>query len=1075
MLRHAPFRRLQSTIAPSSPVLATPAFYSNRQPRPPRSAHRSKGATPCSQSRVYTSASAVAATHSGSDEHSRSSSSDTARTEPRHNVTVYEDARRPAERSARAERQSIDASDGVKPLSNYGRHRHGIGEGRSESVAVARADNQVDHSRLFRRLRGADERLDHVATERKQQVERAERQRLAAAEGDDFSAALAQATVRQNDGWEQITARIRAAPSDFPHRTLSDPRVSQRQNVKLQIRRQQRQNERHPSLQGVSDHAWFNKVLYDLTKAIRARAGHDVFTERSEIVRLPEGVRAAFKGNANQAILEVMQRTGSHIQLNVEESQPGGAAETGFQSLVLRGLPDENAAALRLLPELCTAVTIDGLDPGASLAKYKLFVDQHNDTTRATTAPGAVPDSDRKPDAITDLKPSHDMLGKDHAIGYRLSPIGIAKEMDAPMRIRTIWRLPPALAGQYVSFTVSDNGNMSLAIRRPSYYSATELTDYVYALSSLPPGLVIREAQAGGNRADEHQNNAVKHRMIEVLIEIFDNPEAAASVTGEAVDVAFSFLLQQTELPALRKLIALLEDNKHYMFRTSNFDVLLSAAAKVGDAHNFRTWLTNMLNHGLQPSWRTWTSLHKLLGRRHGGWAKQPKVLEAMREYGVLNNVEAVQQVALNSIEREFHAYIRRSSETAANTDLDDFAEIFEKILHLPTNHALRTPKHISAKKYRSWLSAPTANVMIKLLLQHGRVQDAFAVVSLLDESDVRPDTYTLNTFLAASTRIRDPGFAVSVLKRFEPAFTRQHMPVTPDELTYELLFRLAWRRQHLNMLRVIWRHACCAGHVTCDMEHKMKQSLWSYLPAPGSIARRRAMKLARQQAEAQRKPIKGPQKSALVALDTPAELPEMARSAIFMGWAGKFAVGVIDGLNERNCSPIQVPHERDVAQSSAAADAEELVPEQHAAAMSSSNSTHDRAPSSGLTQRQVELLPLASQPRISPSGTFDEESARVMHRKRKDRLEEVLESDLRQTWRLRPTESLCTLLERAWQKDVWWQEHRPNLLSHTAELAINDKVATEAQKAKVLAHDLQERLEDGIVVMMEKYRVLEE
>jgi hypothetical protein len=111
--------------------------------------------------------------------------------------------------------------------------------------------------------------------------------------------------------------------------------------------------------------AW-RDILRILEQHSPADAEH--YIKRMETIRLPEGIFAQWIRDPGESILEVMQRTGSHVQVKPTK-------EIGhFSSITLLGTPSQNAAAKKLLQEsdLLSAISEDDLNASKSLADYNL-------------------------------------------------------------------------------------------------------------------------------------------------------------------------------------------------------------------------------------------------------------------------------------------------------------------------------------------------------------------------------------------------------------------------------------------------------------------------------------------------------------------------------------------------------------------------------------------------------------------------------------------------------------------------------------------------------------------------------
>ncbi|TKA65903.1 hypothetical protein B0A55_10875 [Friedmanniomyces simplex] len=663
----------------------------------------------------------------------------------------------------------------------------------------------------------------------------------------DFDAAIAQAAARERDGTAG-SARMREQPSEFRPAYFIQNQRKARQNKDKSRRRLEIQGERHKYSRPFRDDVWLNLVLRDLELSTPADPAE--FRRTMETVRLPDGVRAVFKGNTGETILEIMQRTGSHLQIlpfrhdgDVVNDSPSNQKATerryaaGFQSLSLWGTPSENATAIDLLPGLVDAIT---LDPKAStnLRDYK-------HTTEETARFGSLVIPPIRRDEEVDNTDSMYWRQQDQesVSSDGSHDVAASSEIDdssgPPIPIRALWfHETPSLESVFER-TGADDTQDRLTFRRPAVWSTVMLTNHVETLVTIPPRLVNRRTKDKTYVAGTLRTNSYQQQIIAELLRCFSDPSASACVSRAAVDHALDYFVRHSNFLAVRQLLAILQDNSEYTLTTTNFDIFLAAAAANEDVHNFRLWLRNMLREELKPSPRTWASLHRLVCRRYPGTEMPGRVMSAMRAKGVLTDPETVREGLRDNVERRLTAYLA-SKTKSEDVDLDAFMSMYDKRYRLPLNqHRLSDARHSSAEQYRPWLTTVTTNIMAKVLLAHGRTQDALAVVRMYEDSGGPLRADTINTFLNAAERARDTGFAVSVLKYFAASAARSSRPagkgIRLDAISYSTLFNVAWTRKNYNMLRVIWRYACCAGEVRWMVHQMVRTSLLKYVPATTS------------------------------------------------------------------------------------------------------------------------------------------------------------------------------------------------------------------------------------------------
>ncbi len=122
------------------------------------------------------------------------------------------------------------------------------------------------------------------------------------------------------------------------------------------------------------------------------------------------------------------------------------------------------------------------------------------------------------------------------------------------------------------------------------------------------------------------------------------------------------------------------------------------------------------------------------------------------------------------------------------------------------------------------WLSRDAANRMIEVLGRYGRMDDCRAVIDVMvaNAAHADPDVVTLNTILTHCKVQNTLRTAVDILRHMEAAAPG----VTPDAVTYHLLFEMAWRRRLTRVVGVIWRCASLAGMTSWRMRRRATQVL---------------------------------------------------------------------------------------------------------------------------------------------------------------------------------------------------------------------------------------------------------
>ncbi|KAK0292205.1 hypothetical protein LTS00_008040 [Friedmanniomyces endolithicus] len=910
------------------------------------------------------------------------------------------------------------------------------------------------HSFRLRPLGRAD-KVEQLAREQQDRRDARERYREQARTISDFDAAVAQADLRGPDDRGGI-ARMREQPSEFRPAYFRDTLWKARQEEDRLRKRVKLHSERHLYSRPFRSDIWLDLVMKDLEAATPADSA--AFRRILENVRVPAGVKAVFKGNIGEAILEIMQRTGSHLQVLdgdlaltfARSSQSvGRRSTTGFQSLSLWGTPSENAAAIDLLPGLVDVVTLN--PKGSRNLKDFEHTTQEIDRFGSIVVPSEGPEEE--------IETTNNRIWQEQGDKSmpQNGPPSVDPDKDDRVRvpIRAVWVYAAPGVEEILETTAGDTQSV-LSFKRPVVWSTVVFTDHVEALSTLPPRLVRRQIRHETSGQVLPRSNTYKQQVVVELLKCFSDPSASTCVSREAVDSALSFFIRVSDYNAIRQLLAILQENKLYALTTSNFDILLAAAAANDDMHNFRLWQRNMVQKGLRPSPSTWASLHRLVSRRCPGTPLPTRVFDAMHEKGLFTDLHTLQEQVKDTVKEALTAHLARNS-ASDDADLDAFVSIYDKRFGSPAyRHHFHQPKHSSAIHFRPWLTIETANIMAKVLLSHGRSHDALAVLRMLEDSGAQPRADTLNTFLTAAYRARDAEFAVSVVNHFAPfigpSSTCPRNDIRLNRISYAMLFRIAWRGKCFNMLRVIWRYACCAGEMGWEFQEDVRTSLIEYVPA-------REFKQSRGRL---RKDVEQDQTRLMEAFASSSnDLHQEQRSMmdeVWFGWAGKFIVGLADGV----VSPRHVATEPSATFSA-----------QRAAEDVASHPEHPQ-----LTPHATKMYSLAAQPRSIPPATPPSEPqpsaspttpSTPPHIARKARLQALFNADLTQTLKLQPMLPLPELLEQAWKMDMDWHARRLGTPSEAMKRVVNDWEATEEQKAEVFARMFGEMLGRGVEVPMKR------
>jgi len=345
------------------------------------------------------------------------------------------------------------------------------------------------------------------------------------------------------------------------------------------------------------------------------------------------------------------------------------------------------------------------------------------------------------------------------------------------------------------------NGTRSFAditfrnIERPSQWSTIAFANYVDTITSAQPSRQSLRAEYGPQSPTE-SNSAHEKGVSEALVSLFEDSEMSRYVSTDACNWALTYLAHHRRLPDARRIVLALEKHKIDIMATP-FNTLLDSAAEAQDLHNFRFVLNMMLKFGRKPNWQSWASLARLVSRRSMSEARD--IVNRMRENGLLKNPAVKKEMASVLVKYDYERWIEDKGTTAT------FLEHYDKLFDGET-----------------WMDDSATNRMIAVRATRGEYDAADSLIDEMERRGGRCTIATLDVLLTACTDQGNTKAAVSFTSRLLGSSSR----INPNETTYRQLFLLAWNRRSVNMLRVVWRYACMAGHNNFMMRRAMNHCI---------------------------------------------------------------------------------------------------------------------------------------------------------------------------------------------------------------------------------------------------------
>lgn len=543
----------------------------------------------------------------------------------------------------------------------------------------------------------------------------------------------------------------------------------------------------HLEHHGYDDSGTWPIILDTLSRA--TLAGPARHMKRTETVRIAEGSPVVFKGNSGATIAEIMQRTGSHVQI-----VPSKNYGRSFTALTLYGQPRQNAEALNILPLMVRPM--DELSGAGQIEPQMLQSELERELD------------------------SQERAGQDPEVpAMRESPVGVYDQRHAKLGVSDGVLAKPARAYWNIEH-VEDMTAKERIARRPKQWNTLALTQYVELLVAAVPPSYRRISREGGEQStDGSYNDLMTRELCSIFI---DSPGLGNYISSDAVDTAFAFLLRCRDFPTIHRIIATAESSDNYSLTASNYDMLFAHAAKLGDLHNFRYILQTMLRSEVQPTDRVWLRFHQLVCSRFPPNVAA-KVMKRMTQKGMMASPKVVREMADNMITPALADYM-----TMPEASVSHLVRAMDKMVNSLVNSSLATP----TQPGKSWLTVSAANKMIDFALSQGRQQDAFAIVDELQRRDEKFDIWTLNTFLTSKARSFDLPGSLAVLEHFHDITTIPEHAIPLNSVTFWILFGVAHRAKSHNVMRVLWRYACVSGCVPKLLPKMTSNSLYSHLPS---------------------------------------------------------------------------------------------------------------------------------------------------------------------------------------------------------------------------------------------------
>ncbi|KAI2624995.1 hypothetical protein GGR54DRAFT_594438 [Hypoxylon sp. NC1633] len=368
---------------------------------------------------------------------------------------------------------------------------------------------------------------------------------------------------------------------------------------------------------------------------------------------------------------------------------------------------------------------------------------------------------------------------------------------------------------KYKNYTLTKRAD---EIARPTEWTKVTFEEYVAALVHGQVPTHLARSLYPGNSPD-HQST-----VISILTELFTSEHTKEAASVSALKMAIRYIESRGfGFHQKSRDIFIQAESMGLPMDAEIFDIFLVTASKAKALINFNSILRMMVRKGYPPQSRAWAAFMEMVQDPKVKRSMIQKLIQAGYNRNPAIRRTIVRQIAMNNLEKLFTDPLPPALEAEKLVDgpLDSLQKTARDRQELSTqDKELVIQDYIEDqnKHGSGWLDTMTLNRIVDVLGAHKRVDLCFGFLEVVSASRVvSADVVTLNTIL---THVSTPELLAEVLQsvlRFWPK-------LTPDNVTYEILFRTAWKRRCPNMLRVIWRYAAFAKKTTSKLRYRMER-----------------------------------------------------------------------------------------------------------------------------------------------------------------------------------------------------------------------------------------------------------
>ncbi|KAL8895542.1 MAG: hypothetical protein Q9207_008130 [Kuettlingeria erythrocarpa] len=284
------------------------------------------------------------------------------------------------------------------------------------------------------------------------------------------------------------------------------------------------------------------------------------------------------------------------------------------------------------------------------------------------------------------------------------------------------------------------------------------------------------------------------HAVADILERIFASTSTKYVITVGACNVAVKFFFRFGMFARGRNLFERAQELQRNM-QPSTYNIMLEAAAAQKDLFHFTGVLKAMISHGVRPNSYSWF----LLAQAAPGEEVRMQIFDKLVQERAMQNPATAEKVTSSILSQAATEYLDSRNDPQYLLDFLD------------------------SHSRPEWFSGQVCQEIIDQVGVYHSTAQALTILREFCSRGYRPTGVMLLLLLRQCAWSRAHLLAIDILRLF-----RTEYAIRPRKSQiYDVLWRQAWTDRLYNCCRVIWSHACVAGHTTFRMQNCVKESLF--------------------------------------------------------------------------------------------------------------------------------------------------------------------------------------------------------------------------------------------------------